>query len=34
MERVQDNKQSSLMFEQLFKQHYRTLCFQAHGMET
>ena len=29
MERVQDNKQSSLMFEQLFKQHYRTLCFHA-----
>ena len=29
MERVQDNKQSSLVFEQLFKQHYRTLCFHA-----
>ena len=29
MERVQDNKQSSRVFEQLFKQHYRTLCFYA-----
>ena len=29
MERVQDNKQCSRVFEQLFKQHYRTLCFYA-----
>ena len=29
MERVQDNKQCSLVFEQLFKQHYRALCFHA-----
>ena len=29
MERVQDNKQCSLVFEQLFKQHYRTLFFHA-----
>ena len=29
MERVQDNKQCSLVFEQLFKQHYPALCFHA-----
>ena len=29
MDRVQDNKQCSRVFEQLFKQHYRTLCFYA-----
>ena len=29
MERVQTNKQACSTFEQIFKQHYRTLCFHA-----